>query len=135
MWPFTRSDTGLHQAASTLDPFVSQALSGLETQTLRDQIRIRTLAECYVYGAIRYLASYDDMRTDSAGALLENILVTHFGADGDEVRSSRMFFARLAEGGSEHLFMIEGASALRRWLVNGERTAGADLKSLLELAS
>ncbi|MCG6864342.1 MAG: hypothetical protein LJE58_02830 [Thiogranum sp.] len=131
MWPFTRSDTRIDQAASTLNPFVSQALSGLEEQELRDQIRTRTLAECYIYGAIRYLASYDDMRNGSVGTLMEDILGTHFGANGEEIRSSETFFAKIRDGGSEHLFMIEGASALRRWLVNGERTVGADLKSLL----
>jgi hypothetical protein len=71
------------------------------------------------------------MRNGSVGTLMEDILGTHFGANGEEIRSSETFFAKIRDGGSEHLFMIEGASALRRWLVNGERTVGADLKSLL----
>lgn len=135
-WLFQRKTaTGIEQAKSTLSPFIAAALNDIGVQALRDQVRTRTLAECYIYGAIRYLASYDDMRADSSAELLESMLVSHFDADSDEVSSCRMFLTRVPDGGKEHLFMVEGASALRRWLVNGDRTVGSELKSLLDLSA
>ena len=131
IWPFHKQATGLEQAASTLNPFIVVALSDLDAHVLREQVRTRTLAECYVYGAIRYLASYDDMRTDCAGILLERMLARHFDADSIEVNNYMMFISEIQNGAQEQLFMIEGASALRRWLVEGDRKAGGNLKSLL----
>ncbi len=132
IWPFNRVDTELDQAASTLSPFIYEALSGLEGPVLRDQVRARTLAECYVYGAIRYLASYDDMCAASAEVLLQTMLARHFDADSNEVDNCLMFISRAKDSGKEQLFMIEGASALRRWLVNGDRTVAVELKNLLD---
>ena len=132
IWPFNKTDTGLYQAALTLNPFISEALSGLEEQEIRDHIRTRTLAECYIYGAVRYLASYDGMRSDNAGELLQSMLARHFDADSIELNNSLMYFSRIKAGGKEQLFMIEGASALRRWLVNGDRTVASELKKLLD---
>ena len=43
-----------------------------------------------------------------------------------------MFISRAKDSGKEQLFMIEGASALRRWLVNGDRTVAVELKNLLD---
>jgi len=131
-WPFNKADTGIEQAASTLNPFIAEALSSLEEQVLRDQIRARTLTECYIYGAIRYLASYDDMHPSSTGDLMQTMLVRHFKADSIEVSNCLKYFSGIKDGGKEHFFMVEGASALRRWLVNGDRTVASDLKGLLD---
>lgn len=87
IWPFSTADTHLERAASTLSPFVTAALSGLDAQEIDGPARTRTLAECYMYGAVRYLASYDDMRSDNTGLLLERMLVTHFKADSKEIDS------------------------------------------------
>ena len=62
MWPFNKADTDINQASETLSPFISSALSRLEAEDIREQGRFRMLAECYIYGAVRYLASYDEMR-------------------------------------------------------------------------
>lgn len=131
IWPFSKAATDIDQAASTLNPFIAEALSGLDVQLLHDQVRTRTLTECYIYGAIRYLASYDDMRPASTGDLMQNMLVRHFNADSMEVSNSLEYFSGIKNGGKEQLFMIEGASALRRWLVNGDRTVASDLRGLL----
>jgi hypothetical protein len=48
-----------------------------------------------------------------------------------EVSNSLEYFSGIKNGGKEQLFMIEGASALRRWLVNGDRTVASDLRGLL----
>jgi len=131
-WPFNKVDTKLEQAESTLNPFIFTALSGMDEQILRDQLDTRTLAECYVYGAIRYLASYDDMRPASANTLLQTMLAKHFEMDSSEVDNSLTYLSGIKNGGKEQLFMIEGASALRRWLVNGDRTVASDLKNMLD---
>lgn len=132
IWPFNKTNTGLDQAAATLNPFIAEALSGLEGQILSEQVRSRMLTECYIYGAIRYLASYDDMRPASTGDLMQTMLTRHFNADSQEVNNSMQYFSELKNGGKEQLFMVEGASALRRWLVNGDRTVASELKGLLD---
>jgi hypothetical protein len=132
IWPFNRTDTDLDQASLTLDPFVAEALTGVEKEQLFNRLSTRTLVECYVYGAVRYLASYDDMRPASAGILLERILASHFDASSNEVTTSQLYFSSRPEGDKEQLFMIEGASALRRWLVEGDRSVGSNLRELLE---
>jgi hypothetical protein len=131
IWPFNKTDTGIDQAASTLNPFIAEALSGLEGQVFHDQTRTRSLTECYIYGAIRYLASYDDMRPASTEGLMQTLLARHFNADSIEVGNSLEYFSGVKDGGREQFFMVEGASALRRWLVNGDRTVASDLKGLL----
>lgn len=131
-WPFSKTDTKLEQASSTLDPFICRALSDLEEQVQSDQNRTRILSECYVYGAIRYLASYDNMRPSSTGDLMQSMFARHFDADSNEVNRTLTFLSEVKNGEEEQLFMIEGASALRRWLVNGDRTVASDLKNLLE---
>lgn len=131
-WFFKRPDTTLDQADRTLGPFVHAAIRGLAAGELGTRPRIRRLAECYVYGAIRYLVSYDNMRPGSSDALLRNILVAHFDAGEPEVAECRRVFPGIREGQSEHRFMLEGASALRRWLVNGDRTVGTALRALLD---
>lgn len=132
IWPFTKSDTGLYQAESTLNLFIAEAMSGLEGQEIRDQNRTRSLAECYIYGAIRYLASYDDLHPDSTGNLVQTMLARYFNADSAEVSNSLEYLPGVRSGGKEQFFMIEGASALRRWLVNGDRSVAVDLKQLLD---
>ena len=132
IWPFNKTNTGLDQAEATLNPFIAEALSGLEGQILSEQVRSRILTECYIYGAIRYLASYDDMHPTSTGDLMQSMLTRHFNADSQEVNNSMQYFAELKNGGKEQLFMVEGASALRRWLVNGDRSVASELKSLLD---
>ncbi len=133
-WPFSKPDSELERAMATLDPFVTEALSGLAAQELNGDIErrgTRTLAECYVYGAVRYLASYDGMRSADTGMLLEQVLATHFKADHAEIGGCRELFSAVAAGDREQRFMTEGASALRRWLVNGDRTVGNHLRELL----
>jgi hypothetical protein len=132
-WPFNKTNTGLDQAAETLNPFIAEALSDLEGQILSEQVRSRMLTECYIYGAIRYLASYDDMHPTSTGELMQIMLTRHFHADSQEVNNSMQYFSELKNGGKEQLFMVEGASALRRWLVNGDRRVASELKGLLDM--
>lgn len=131
-WPFSKTNTKLEQAESTLNPFIFTALSQMNEQDLYNQPDTRALAECYIYGAIRYLASYDDMRPASAGALLQAMLSRHFDMDSNEVDNSMTYLSGIKNSGKEQLFMIEGASALRRWLVNGDRTVATDLKNMLD---
>lgn len=135
IWPFNKSDTDINQASMTLSPFISAALSGLEGKDIREEGRIRTLAECYVYGAVRYLASYDDMRPANTGFLLKSMLTSHFDADSDEVHQCLKLCAEVKDGGKEKLFMMEGAGALRRWLVNNDRTVASDLKDLMKMSN
>ena len=130
-WPFNKTDTKLEQAESTLSPFIITALSGVDGQVFPDQIETSRLAKCYVYGAIRYLASYDDMRPASFNALAQTMLGRYFDLDSNEVDKSLTYLSEIKHGGKEQLFMIEGASALRRWLVNGDRNVAGDLKNML----
>lgn len=135
IWPFNKTDTDINQAATTLSPFISAALSELHVDNLRDQGRTRTLAECYVYGAVRYLASYDEMRPARTGELLKSMLSRHFDANHSEVNECLKFCAGVNESTKEKLFMMEGAGALRRWLVNNDRTVASDLKDLIEMSN
>lgn len=128
-------EADVHQASVTLTPFISMALSGLEGKDIQQDDRVRRLAECYVYGAIRYLASYDDMRPASTGSLLKSMLSSHFDADSNEVDQCLKFCTEVKGDGKEKLFMMEGAGALRRWLVNNDRNVAADLKDLMEMSN
>ena len=130
-WPFSMTDTEIYQAELTLSPFITSALSGLESEDIHTEGRVRRLAECYVYGAVRYLASYDDMRPANTGALLKSMICSHFDADSDEVTECLRFCAEVRDGEREKLFMMEGAGALRRWLVNNDKTVANDLKDLM----
>ncbi len=130
-WRLSRSDSELERAMSTLNPFVSDALSGIDTREL-ERGGARMMAECYVYGAVRYLASYDGMRATNTGMLLEQMLATHFRADHEEIGRCRALFSEVGAKDREQVFMTEGASAIRRWLVNDDRTVGSHLKQLLE---
>lgn len=135
MWPFNKADTDINQASETLSPFISTALSRLEAEDIREQGRFRMLAECYIYGAVRYLASYDEMRPDITGVLLRSMLSRHFHADSDEVNQCLKYCAGVKDGEKEKLFMMEGAGALRRWLVNNDRTVASELKELMEMSN
>lgn len=135
MWPFNKSDTDVNQASDTLSPFISTALSRLEAEDISEQGRYRTLAECYIYGAVRYLASYDEMRSASTGVLLRSMLTRHFHADSDEVNQCLEFCAGVKDGEKEKFFMMEGAGALRRWLVNNDRSVASELKKLMEMSN
>ncbi len=135
MWPFNQSDTGINQASETLSPFISTALSRLEADDIREDGRIRTLAECYIYGAVRYLASYDEMRPANTGVLLRSMLARHFHADSNEVNQCLEFCAGVKDGEKEKFFMMEGAGALRRWLVNNDRSVASELKELMEMSN
>lgn len=130
-WPFNKTDTKLKQAESTLNPFIHMALSNIDELLVDDNLKNRALTECYIYGAIRYLASYDDMRPESTRELLQSLLVQHFDMDSSEINHSMNYFSDIENGGKEQLFMIEGASALRRWLVNGDRAVADDLRNML----
>lgn len=133
MWPFSKSNTDTKQAATTLSPFISSALSELDEGDLNGQGRVRTLAECYVYGAIRYLASYDDMQPSSTHRLMQTMFSRHFNADDDEVTECVKYCAESDDSGKEKIFMMEGAGALRRWLVNNDKSVASDLKGLLDM--
>jgi hypothetical protein len=135
IWPFNKKDTNINQAATTLSPFISAALSGLQVDHLRNQGRTRTLAECYVYGAVRYLASYDEMHPSSTGELLNSMFTEHFDANHSEVNECLKFCAGVNDSTKEKLFMMEGAGALRRWLVNNDRSVASDLKGLIEMSN
>ena len=136
MWPFNnKTDTSLYQAATTLSPFISSALSGLKKQELSGQSGSRMLAECYVYGAIRYLASYDEMHPDTIHSLMESMFSHHFEASDEEIIECLKIFTEVKDGEKEKLFMKEGAGALRRWLVNNDQSAANDLKSLIKMSS
>jgi hypothetical protein len=135
MWPFNKGDTGLEQASKTLNPFISTALSRLEAEDIHEGGRIRTLAECYIYGAVRYLASYDEMKPAITGVLLKSMLSKHFHTGSNEVNQSLNFFANVKDGEKEKIFMMEGAGALRRWLVNNDRSVASELKELMEMSN
>jgi hypothetical protein len=135
MWPFNKGDTGLEQASKTLNPFISTALSRLEAEDILEGGRIRTLAECYIYGAVRYLASYDEMKPAITGVLLKSMLSKHFHTGSNEVNQSLNVFANVKDGEKEKIFMMEGAGALRRWLVNNDRSVASELKELMEMSN
>lgn len=135
MWPFNKVDTDIDQASKTLSPFITTALSRLEAEEIGEEGRMRTLAECYIYGAIRYLASYDEMRPASTGLLLRAMLSRHFNAGSSEVNQCLEFCANVKAGEKEKFFMMEGAGALRRWLVNNDRSVASELKELMEMSN
>ena len=130
IWPLKKMTAQLEHSALALDPFIAVALKG---QATKSDAKSRQLIECYIYGAIRYLSSYDDLSAESSKALLHKMLTDHFDTNKDEVIKSVKRLSEAQNGKTEQLFMIEGASALRRWLVNGDRTVMNDLSELLEM--
>ena len=130
IWPLKKVTPQLDHSALALNPFIAEAL---RDQVSNDEAKSRLLIECYIYGAIRYLASYDDLNPENSKALMHRMLADHFNADRDEVNSSLKRLSKAQDGKTEQLFMIEGASALRRWLVNGDRSVTRDLKNLLDM--
>lgn len=130
IWPFRRTQSGLDQVSATLDGFVTLTIPGMNGFAEQKQ-RVRQLTECYLYGAIRYLVSYDEMQPGSTAILLQTQLHKHFGADGTNIERCLAFIKATRNGSDEQLFMIEGASALRRWLVNNDQSSGANLRLLL----
>lgn len=133
IWPFKNSTANMDQAALALNPFIAKALSSLEEQVSPDHAKSRMLAECYICGAIRYLASYDGLNPRNTKELMYKMLKNHFNANTNEVDVSLSYLSDTKDGEKEQLFMIEGASALRRWLVNGDRNVTTDLKNLLDM--
>ena len=130
MWPFKRTDTNPDQAIAVLSPFVVMTLRGFELNAGED-LSARRLTECYVYGAVRYLASYDEMEAGSTRRLFEAMLAKHFSANETEIEACQAYLKGIPPGGDEQLFMIEGASALRRLLVNDDQSSGENLTMLL----
>jgi len=130
IWPLKKTTAQLDHSALALDPFIAVALKG---QVTKSDAKSRLLIECYIYGAIRYLASYDDLSAKSSKALLHKMLTYHFDTNKDDVNKSVKRLSEAQSDKTEQLFMIEGASALRRWLVNGDRTVMDDLNELLEM--
>lgn len=130
IWPLTKKKPKLDHSALALDPFITAALEG---QATLDEPQSRRLIESYIYGAIRYLASYDDLSPENSKVLLQKMLLKHFERNQDEVNKSLKHFSDAEPDKTEQLFMIEGASALRRWLVRGDRNVMNDLKELLEV--
>jgi len=134
IWPLKNTTAQLDHSALALDPFISLALKGQE-KAIESKNKAKTgqLIECYIYGAIRYIASYDDLNTENSKVLLHKMLSAHFDENDDEVNKSIKRLSEPQKGKTEQLFMIEGASALRRYLVNGDRTVTTNLIELLEL--
>jgi len=123
------------QAEKTLSPFIVTALSKLDEEDVRIVGNVRMLAECYIYGAIRYMATYDEMRPASTDVLIRHLLSKHFKADNIEVDNCLKFCSGIKDGKKEKLFMMEGAGALRRWLVNNDKSVANELKDLMIASS
>lgn len=121
----------IDQAEKSLNRFVELALSEVTPQSIEEK-GPRLLVECYVYGAIRYLTSYDDMPTSSTDILVERVFKTHFGATQEETAGCSQVFKNASEGSVEQFFMLEGASGVRRWFVGNEQVAGHLPKLLRE---
>ena len=130
IWPLKKTVPQVVHSALALNPFIAEAL---KEQTSNNEVETRLFVECYIYGAVRYLASYDDLNAENSKVLMHQMLADHFNADRDEVNSSLKRLSEVQDGKTEQLFMIEGASALRRWLVNGDRSVTRDLKNLLDM--
>jgi len=131
IWPFIKTTPKLGHSALALDPFIAEVLKG---QVLKSEDRPRLLIEFYIYGAIRYLASYDDLNDENSKELMHKMLADHFEASREEVNGILKRITDAQNGKTEQLFMIEGASALRRWLVKGDREdVSNDLIELLEM--
>lgn len=130
IWPLNKTIPQLNHSALALDPFIASVLKRRE---LKSDDRSRLLIEFYIYGAIRYLASYDDLNDENSKELMHKMLADHFKASREEVNDNLNRIADNSNGKTEQLFMVEGASALRRWLVKGDRNTNNDLNELLEM--
>ena len=132
IWPFQRADTQPEQALTVLTPFFVNTLEGFDN-SVAQAASARRLTECYVYGAIRYLVSYDEMKAGSTNKLFATALSQHFAASAGDIENCHNFIRNIRPGGNEQLFMIEGASALRRMLVEADNNSGRNLQALLKL--
>ena len=132
MWPFGKTVTQIDAAKKALHPFIEATLATLETDELETNIWKRQVTLYYVYGAVKYLAEYDDISSDNKTELVENTMTEYLNADQSEFSNLTMSIAGNAEAGEKQFYMIEGASALRRWMLNSEKGIENYLKFLLD---
>jgi len=132
MWPFRKAVSEIEGALGTLDPFITATLSMLEPDALKTNIRKRQVAMYYLYGAVKYLADYDEMSSSKTTVLVANVMMGYLNADQSELDNLMVSFTDNADNGEKQLYMIEGASALRRWMVSNEKSVAEYLKFLLD---
>lgn len=136
MWGLSRNnkDRQIKGVTSAITPFVVDTLAKLVPEDLEEASNKRRYAIYYIYGAVLYLAEYDDLGKDSKAVLVTSILGEHM-AVGQAVIDKLPVTEDHADAVRETQFMIEGASALRNWLTTGEREKNAAyLKELLDNA-
>lgn len=133
MWGISKNkDRQIKGVTSAVTPFVTDTLARLGPEDLEEASSKRRYAIYYIYGAVLYLAEYDDLGKDSKAVLVTNILGEHMSVDQAAIDKLPVTEDH-ADAVRETQFMIEGASALRNWLTTGEREKNAAyLKELLD---
>ncbi|MGI9303419.1 MAG: hypothetical protein ACR2RB_12040 [Gammaproteobacteria bacterium] len=116
--------------ANAVDHFITATLSNLEAGTLARDEETRTNAHLFVCGAIMYLADYDEVDKASTDELVVVKLKEHFDLDTAGANAVIAMLDRVSPKDARHIFLIEGASALRRWIADADKSASVKLKEL-----
>ena len=131
MWRRNKEGAVVEGISNALDPFIQAALSNLDGGALANDDDKRNLAQVFVYGAIAYLADYDGLDKEGTRTVVDEKLKQHFELDADGIDKFLGAVSELTERDDSYFFMIEGASALRRWLTEENADAPLKLKILL----
>lgn len=124
------SATVIDGVANAVDPFIAATLSNLEAGALARDDSTTTHARLFVCGAVMYLADYDGIDKTSADELVMAKLRKHFALDTADANAMITVLDEISPRDSAHIFLVEGASAMRQWVANNDDNAFFKLKEL-----
>ncbi len=128
----TNSAKVIDGVSNAVDPFITESLENLKRGTLVRDGDTKTRAQLFVCGAIIYLSEYDEIDKANTDKLMNSKLIKYFGLDAGDADAVISLLDEMSPKDADHIFLIEGASALRRWVANGDKTAGFRLGDLLQ---
>ena len=125
-------DAGKTQALEqTLAPFIDAALDSLKAGDITPTAELQRLAMAYLFGASAYLAEYDGLSEEESRQFAGGIVAQRFNLSVEQRASLTEKFAHSHSKDAARFFMIEGASALRRWVAFQDRGAATRLGETL----
>ena len=100
----------------TVAPFVEAALASVDQERFTGSPAMQRLAMAYVFGATAYLAEYDGLPEDVGRKLAGDLTGRRFSLTEAQVVELSQQLSRAPDRDPGRFFMIEGASALRRYV-------------------
>lgn len=101
---------------STMVPFLSSAMATVDATQLQGSQSMQKLAMAFVFGAAAYLAEYDGLSDAVGRKLAGDVTRKQFGVNDADLEEFVKQLMRAPDRDPGRFFMIEGASALRRFV-------------------